>query len=89
MIEIKNLGGAKVRALDGISLTIGDDEFLAVMGSSGSGKSPLLHMIGGDTPTSGSVRIDGVDIHRLEPSALAVLRRRSIGVIYLVLGMGG
>ena len=67
MIEIKNLGGAKVRALDGISLT----------------------MIGGDTPTSGSVRIDGVDIHRLEPSALAVLRRRSIGVIYLVLGMGG
>nr|WP_296457935.1 ATP-binding cassette domain-containing protein [uncultured Acetatifactor sp.] len=47
MIEIKNLGGAKVRALDGISLTIGDDEFLAVMGSSGSGKSTLLHMIGG------------------------------------------
>jgi ABC-type lipoprotein export system ATPase subunit len=47
MIEIKNLGGAKVRALDGISLTIGDDEFLAVMGSSGSGKSTLLHMIAG------------------------------------------
>lgn len=89
MIEIKHLkkiyktGGAKVKALDGVDLTIADGEFLAVMGSSGSGKSTLLHMIAGvDTPTSGTVRIDGVDIHRLEPSALAVLRRRSIGVIY-------
>ncbi len=89
MIEIKNLkkiyktGGAMVKALDGVSLTIRDGEFLAVMGSSGSGKSTLLHMIAGvDMPTSGSVRIDGVDIHRLAPSALAVLRRRNIGVIY-------
>lgn len=89
MIEVKNLkkiyktGDTKVRALDGVSLTIRDGEFLAVMGSSGSGKSTLLHIIAGvDTPTTGSVRIDGVDIHRLKPSEQAVLRRRNIGIIY-------
>ena len=89
MIEVRNLkkiykaGDTKVRALDGVNLTIGDGEFLAVMGSSGSGKSTLLHIIAGvDAPTTGSVRIDGVDIHRLKPSEQAVLRRRSIGIIY-------
>lgn len=90
MIEIKNLkkiysmgGGVKVRALDGVNLHVETGDFLAVMGSSGSGKSTLLHMIAGvDTPTSGSVIIDGVNIHRLTPSRLALLRRRSIGIIY-------
>ena len=89
MVEARNLkkiynrGGGRIKALDGIDLTIGDGEFLAIMGSSGSGKSTLLHLIAGvDTPTSGSVWIDGVDIHRLKPSELAVLRRRSIGMIY-------
>ena len=81
--KIYNTGGGRIKALDGIDLTIGDGEFLAIMGSSGSGKSTLLHLIAGvDTPTSGSVWIDGVDIHRLKPSELAVLRRRSIGMIY-------
>lgn len=89
MIEIRDLKKiyrieeTKVYALDGVSLTIADGEFLAVMGSSGSGKSTLLHIVAGvDTPTSGSVRIDGVDIHSLKPSELALLRRRRIGVIY-------
>lgn len=89
MVEARNLkkiyktGGGRIKALDGIDLTIADGEFLAIMGSSGSGKSTLLHLIAGvDTPTSGSVWIDGVDIHRLKPSELAVLRRRSIGMIY-------
>ncbi len=89
MIEIRNLKKiyrieeTKVHALDGVSLTIADGEFLAVMGSSGSGKSTLLHIVAGvDAPTSGSVWIDGVDIHSLKPSELALLRRRRIGVIY-------
>ncbi len=56
---------------------------IAIMGTSGSGKSTLLHLIAGvDTPTSGTVRIDGQDIHRLKPSGKARLRRRSVGIIY-------
>lgn len=89
MVETRNLKkiykteGGKIKALDGINLKIADGEFLAVMGSSGSGKSTLLHLIAGvDAPTSGSVWIDGIDIHRLKPSELAVLRRRNIGIIY-------
>ncbi len=81
--KIYKTEGGKIKALDGVNLKIADGEFLAIMGSSGSGKSTLLHLIAGvDAPTSGSVWIDGVDIHRLKPSELAVLRRRSIGIIY-------
>lgn len=90
MIEVENLRkiyqmgkGVRVKALDKVNLSVAKGEFIAVMGSSGSGKSTLLHMIAGvDTPTSGSVRIDGVDIFGLKPADLSILRRRAIGIIY-------
>lgn len=90
MIETKNLTkiykmskDVTVRALDKVNLTVEKGEFLAIMGSSGSGKSTLLHMIAGvDIPTSGSVLIEGTDIHKLTPSRQAEFRRRKVGIIY-------
>lgn len=90
MIEIKDLkkiykmpGGIQVRALNGINLSIRKGEFVAIMGSSGSGKSTLLHMIGGvDTPTSGCIKINNKDIHKLSVSEQALFRRREAGIIY-------
>ena len=76
-------GENQVRALDGIDLSIEDGEFIAVVGTSGSGKSTLLHMLGGlDRPTSGKVYVDGNDMYTLNESALAIFRRRQIGLIY-------
>jgi len=72
-----------VVALDGISLEIDSGEFLAVAGPSGSGKSTLLHLIGCvDQPTSGSIQIDGSDITKMDPAALAELRRTKIGFVF-------
>ena len=90
MIEIRGLtkvykmpGGMKVKALDGVNLSVERGEFAAVMGSSGSGKSTLLHIIGGvDNPTSGKVEIDGENVHKMKPSEQAAFRRRKVGIIY-------
>lgn len=76
-------GDTQVRALDDISFTVPQGQFLAIVGPSGSGKSTLLHILGGvDTPTSGSVNIGGTDIGKLDETALAIFRRRQIGLIY-------
>ncbi|UTC83424.1 ABC transporter ATP-binding protein [Treponema denticola] len=73
----------QVRALNGVSISIERGEFVAVMGSSGSGKSTLLHILGGvDSPTSGTVYIDGEDISNLKEKDLALFRRRKIGLVY-------
>ena len=72
-----------VRALDGVSLTVHQGEFVVVMGPSGCGKSTLLNLIGGlDTPTSGGVSIDGVDIASLPDEQLTTLRRRRLGFVF-------
>ena len=71
------------KALDGVTLSIEEGEFVAIVGASGSGKSTLLHLIGGvDRPTSGKVYIDGKDIYALNNDNLAIFRRRQIGLIY-------
>lgn len=76
-------GNSLVKALDDVSFSVEKGEFVAVTGTSGSGKSTLLHIIGGvDRPGSGSVYINDTDLHSLTEDALAVFRRRNIGLIY-------
>ena len=73
----------KTVALDNVSFSVEKGEFVAIIGPSGSGKSTLLHLIGGvDRPTSGKVYIDGKDIYNLNNDALAIFRRRQVGLIY-------
>ncbi|MEJ2736256.1 MAG: ABC transporter ATP-binding protein [Anaerolineae bacterium] len=75
--------GAEARALDGVSLEVGDGEFLAITGPSGSGKTTLLNLIGTlDRPTSGRVVVDGADVNTLRGDALADFRRQKIGFIF-------
>ncbi len=73
----------EVKAVDNISFSVQKGEFVAIVGSSGSGKSTLLHLIGGvDRPSSGKVYIEGKDIYSLNNDALAIFRRRQVGLIY-------
>jgi len=88
-IEVQDLhrefimGEQVVAALDGISLTIDEGEFLSIMGPSGSGKSTLLYLLGGlDRPTEGQIRVRGQDIAVLDENALADFRRRDVGFVF-------
>lgn len=76
-------GNTLVKAVDDISFSVKKGEFVAIVGASGSGKSTLLHILGAvDKPTSGNVFINGENICTLDESALAVFRRREVGLIY-------
>jgi putative ABC transport system ATP-binding protein len=76
-------GDSLVEALQGVSLSIEDGEFVAIMGASGSGKSTLLHVMAGLTqPEEGRVVIDGTDLSRLSDAKLTYFRRRKIGLVF-------
>ncbi len=89
MIEIKNItktyntGGEPFQALKGVSFTIKDGEFVAIMGPSGSGKSTLMHILGAlDNPTSGEYFLDGRDVSKLTDDELADIRKDNIGFVF-------
>ncbi len=81
--KIYGTGETQVKALDGINLTVERGEFVAVVGSSGSGKTTFLNMVGGlDIPTSGEIIVDQKKIQELSDDELTVFRRRKIGFIF-------
>ena len=76
-------GDAEVRALDGVSMTVNQGDFVAIMGASGSGKSTLMNIIGAlDIASSGEYHLDGIDINTLDEDALSIVRNRKIGFIF-------
>lgn len=89
ILKVSNLtkrygsGDNAVTALDNISFSIKKGDFTAIIGPSGSGKSTLLHILGGvDTPTDGSVMVNGIDVYSQKEEQLAIFRRRQVGLIY-------
>jgi putative ABC transport system ATP-binding protein len=89
LVEIRNVrkiyrvAGEEVRALDGIDLDIDAGEFVAIIGPSGSGKSTLMHLLGClDTPTEGSIKLEGVEISKAGSNQLADIRNRKIGFVF-------
>lgn len=89
MISVKNLkktyflGGEEVHALDDVSLSIKEHEFVAIIGQSGSGKSAFMNMLGClDRPDSGEITLDGTDILKCKEKELSVIRNKKIGFIF-------
>ncbi len=89
LVEIRDVtkvygkGETEVRALDGVSLDVLEGDFVAVMGPSGSGKSTFMNILGClDVPTSGSYRLRGVEIGKLDRDTLALLRRHQLGFVF-------
>lgn len=83
MTKIYQLGEHEVRALNGVSLTIYEGDFVAIMGPSGSGKSTMMNMLGAlDKPTGGQYILGGEDVSQLNDDALADIRNRKIGFVF-------
>ncbi|MGN0876089.1 MAG: ABC transporter ATP-binding protein [Kiritimatiellia bacterium] len=83
MYKIYVIGGEPVHALDGVSLSVDEGEFVAIMGSSGSGKSTMLNILGClDVPTKGSYLLDGTEVAARTRTELAQIRNRKLGFVF-------
>jgi putative ABC transport system ATP-binding protein len=81
--KIYHLGGEEIRALDDVSLDIDAGEFISIIGPSGSGKSTLMHILGClDTPSRGTIQLDGLAIHSASRKQLAAIRNQKIGFVF-------
>src|SRR3970040_1534138 len=89
MIKLENvsksyyLGDEEVKAVDNINLTIKEKEFIGILGSSGSGKSTLMHLVGLlETPTGGTITLEGKDISKLSDNELSKIRNKTVGFVF-------
>ena len=81
--KIYQVGNQQVKALDGVSLSVTENEYLAIMGPSGSGKSTLMNILGClDSPTSGKYVLNGSDVSKMEDDELAEVRNAEIGFVF-------
>lgn len=81
--KIYQTGAEQVRALDGVSLSVDEGEYVAIVGQSGSGKSTLMNIMGClDVPTAGVYRLDGQDVRGMSDARLSAIRNREIGFVF-------
>jgi len=84
------MGDSVIRAVDGISIEVGGGEFVALLGSSGSGKSSLLNLIAGlDRPSSGAIIVNGKNLAEMSSAALSLYRRHSVGMVFQAFNLVG
>lgn len=83
LVREYQMGDQTVRALDGLDLTIDGGAFVSIVGPSGAGKSTLLHILGAlDTPTSGTITVDGINLGKLDDEAASAFRRTHVGFVF-------